>query len=64
MLAWAREEGWLIDTEDLVQRIGIMAEIDPGDEHDVWFDELTHRAVKLTKDLKGTPAFVAGSPAA
>ncbi len=41
MLAWAQTEGWLIDTNDLVQRIGFLQKIVPGDEHHVLFDDLT-----------------------
>lgn len=64
MLPWARAQGWLIDTDDLVERLRLTKETYGGDEHDVWEDELTQRAVKITKDLNGIPAFVAGSPAA
>jgi len=58
MLAWAQENGWLIDSDDLVARVGLGNEMPGGDEHDVWYDELTQRAIKLTLDT----SFVQGSP--
>ena len=62
LLAWAKTQGWLIDTDDLDQRLGLMTEVRAGDEHDVWHDELTNRAVKLTRHTLGQPVFIAGSP--
>jgi hypothetical protein len=64
MLAWAKENGWLIAPDDLAERIVLMQEVASGDGHKVWDDELTQRAVKLTKDTNGIPAFDAGSTAA
>ena len=49
---------------DLQNRLEITNETPGGVEHDIWFDELTERAVKIAKDIDGTPVFAAGSPAA
>jgi hypothetical protein len=60
LLSWAQENGWLIDPEPLASRLLADEEAGGGDEHHVWFDEATQRAVKLTVDMR----FVQGSPAA
>jgi predicted ABC-type ATPase len=58
MLPWARSNGWLIDNASLFPHLG--NEVRGGDEHDVWGDESTQRAIKLTLDTH----FVQGSPSA
>lgn len=61
LLAWASDNGWLVEGQDLVNRLapgGSVEEIQGGDEHDVWFDPITQRAIKLTLDDK----WIAGSP--
>ncbi len=61
LLEWAAENGWLVEGQDLVNRLapgGPVEEIQGGDEHDVWFDPITQRAIKLTLDDK----WIAGTP--
>ena len=55
MLSWAKSNGWLIDNASLFPHLG--NEVGGGDEHDVWGDESTQRAIKLTLDAN----FVQGS---